>query len=348
MGKTLLYMFKSKIFKNKNIGIFLGASFSVFFIGFVVLAWTGPTEAPPGGNIPYPINAVDSAQYKVGALGIGGVFQTDTETHLSTGSGSVGIGTENPGGLLGLKDANTYIDVDASSNLTFTDAITGTKTLAQVAGTDFVCGSTFSYGGQDYGTVRIGDQCWMSENLNYDNGCTAGTWTDGTYTSCAYNTTATADEYGLLYQWQAAVDACPDGWHLPSDDEWKILEGQLGMSVSDVDVAGWRYSGNVGAKLKGGDGGSEAWDIICANSANWYNGMNQSHLCYQTGFEALPGRYINTSGTSNAVGPLTLFWSSSIGTSTTAWFRHLAHDHSGVRRVTDDRADGFSVRCLRD
>jgi uncharacterized protein (TIGR02145 family) len=189
----------------------------------------------------------------------------------------------------------------------------------------------------------------MSENLNYDNGCTTGTWTDGTYTSCAYNTTATGDEYGLLYQWQAAVDACPDGWHLPTDDEWKILEGQLGMSADELNLSGvYRYSGNVGAKLKGGDGGSEAWDTACANSATWYNGMNQSHLCYQTGFEALPGRYINTSGTSNAVGPNTNFWSSSIGTSTTAWYRNLNHDNSGVHRSTDDRAHGFSVRCLRD
>jgi uncharacterized protein (TIGR02145 family) len=144
------------------------------------------------------------------------------------------------------------------------------------------------------------------------------------------------------------VDACPDGWHLPTDDEWKILEMALGMSQAEADSTGWRYSGNVGAKLKGGDGGSEAWDTICANSANWYNGMNQSHLCYQTGFEALPGSYIDTSGTSTAVGPSTHFWSSSIGTSTTAWRRRLHHDHSGVYRYTYDRAFGFSVRCLRD
>ncbi|PIS13683.1 MAG: hypothetical protein COT67_00190, partial [Candidatus Tagabacteria bacterium CG09_land_8_20_14_0_10_41_14] len=47
--------------------------------------------------------------------------------------GSVGIGTTEPGGLLGLKNANTYLDVDGSNNLTFTDAPTGTKTLAELA-----------------------------------------------------------------------------------------------------------------------------------------------------------------------------------------------------------------------
>ncbi|MEA2092611.1 MAG: hypothetical protein U9P61_01420, partial [Patescibacteria group bacterium] len=118
-------MQKIKIFKKT--GFIFGAFLSIFLIGFIVFAWTGPTEAPPGGNIPYPISAVDDAQCKTGSLAIEGVFETDTETHLSIESGSVGIGTETTGGLLGLKDANTYIDVDVSDNLTFTDAVTGTK-----------------------------------------------------------------------------------------------------------------------------------------------------------------------------------------------------------------------------
>ncbi|MCF7845224.1 MAG: hypothetical protein K9M12_00475, partial [Candidatus Pacebacteria bacterium] len=94
---------------NNKISLTLGVFFSIFLLSLAVFAWTEPTEAPPGGNIPYPINAVDSAQYKTGALGVGGVFQTDTETHLAVDSGTVGIGTETTGGLLGLKDANTYI-----------------------------------------------------------------------------------------------------------------------------------------------------------------------------------------------------------------------------------------------
>jgi len=48
-------------------------------------------------------------------------------------NGNVGIGTISPGGLLGLKDTNTYLDVDGTNNLTFTDSVTGTKTLAQLA-----------------------------------------------------------------------------------------------------------------------------------------------------------------------------------------------------------------------
>jgi uncharacterized protein (TIGR02145 family) len=335
---------------SKKIGTVLGVSFSVFLVSFVVLAdWQGPTDIPPEQNLPAPINVGSESQIKDGALGISGVFQTDTNTHLAITNGRVGIGTDSPGGLLGIKDANTYIDVDASNNLTFTDAETGTKTLAQLAGTDFICGSVLSYEGQNYSTVKIGDQCWMAENLNYDNGCSSNSWTDSApYDACRYNTTATGEEYGLLYQWDVANEVCPEGWHLPTDEEWKILEGQLGMSASEVDLSGvYRYSGNVGAKLKGGDGGSEEWDTICANSGTWYNGMNQSHLCYQSGFEALPGRLIGTTGTSYSVGPDTRFWSST-SDGTSAWRRYLHHDFSGVHRTTLSKAYGFSVRCLRD
>jgi uncharacterized protein (TIGR02145 family) len=340
------------MFKNissKSFGLMLGAFLSILLLSVAVFAWTGPTQAPPAGNISYPVTATNKTQLMGGSFSVSGVFQTDTNTHLAITNGSVGIGTDSPGGLLGIKDANTYIDVDASNNLTFTDAETGTKTLAQLAGTDFICGSVLSYEGQNYSTVKIGDQCWMAENLNYDNGCSSNSWTNSApYDACGYNTTATGEEYGLLYQWDVANEVCPEGWHLPTDEEWKILEGQLGMSASEVDLSGvYRYSGNVGAKLKGGDGGSEEWNTICANSGTWYNGMNQSHLCYQSGFEALPGIYIGATGASLSVGPGTNFWSST-SDGTSAWRRLLGHVSSGVLRNTGSKAYGFSVRCLRD
>jgi len=65
-------------------------------IAFYAIAWEEPTEAPPGGNVPVPINVGDVTQYKEGALGIGGLFQTDNETHLAISGGNVGIGTTSP------------------------------------------------------------------------------------------------------------------------------------------------------------------------------------------------------------------------------------------------------------
>ena len=58
---------------------------------------------------------------------------TTSEKFRFTNSGRLGIGTDSPGGTLGLLDANTYITRDGSSNLSFTDAVTGTKTLAELS-----------------------------------------------------------------------------------------------------------------------------------------------------------------------------------------------------------------------
>ena len=63
--------------------------------------------------------------------------------------------------------------------------------------------------------------------------------------------------YGVMYNWSAALSACPSGWHLPSDKEWSIMEKQLGMSDSDVNSAGQRNSGDVGGKLK--EEGTSHW-----------------------------------------------------------------------------------------
>ncbi len=61
-------------------------------------------------------------------------------------------------------------------------------------------------------------------------------------------------EYGVLYNWYAAKKACPDGWHLPSDEEWKTLEKHLGMGSSDADKVETRNSGGVGKKFKSSTG----------------------------------------------------------------------------------------------
>jgi uncharacterized protein (TIGR02145 family) len=92
--------------------------------------------------------------------------------------------------------------------------------------------------GQTYAAVKIGDQCWIAENMNYDTNDSS--W-------CYGDNTANCDIYGRLYSQSAAVEACPDGWHLPADAEWDELVDFLGGSSA------------AGGKLKvGGSSGFEA------------------------------------------------------------------------------------------
>ena len=98
---------------------------------------------------------------------------------------------------------------------------------------------TDSCDGNQYGTVTIGEQVWMAENLVYLPivvGPTKGSSTEFRYYIYEYYSTvleaakATANytTYGVLYNWPAALTACPEGWHLPSDEEWTTLTSYLG------------------------------------------------------------------------------------------------------------------------
>lgn len=200
--------------------------------------------------------------------------------------------------------------------------------------------------GNTYQTVKIGDQWWMAENLKvtqYRNGDPIPNVTDGTewsnLTTGAYsnynNDANNAATYGSLYNWYAVNDSrniAPEGWHMPSDDEWKEMEMFLGMSQSDADDTGWRGT-DEGGKLK--ETGTAHWKSPNTGATN------------ESGFSALPGGCRSHGGTFYSLG-LAYFWSSTEYYSAAAWSRYLHFNSSGVYRLSNLKRYGFSVRCVRD
>jgi uncharacterized protein (TIGR02145 family) len=229
-----------------------------------------------------------------------------------------------------------------------------------------------------YKTVIIGNQVWMTENLNVDkfrNGDsipeakTEGEWeaymAAGKAAWCYYeNDAKNGEKYGKLYNWYAVNDPrglSPKGWHIPSDTEWAVLTDYLGGGI----LAGTKMKSTSGWNSYN-SGGS----MSCPNCKDWnaeYRKKVPCHMCKDTqsvlapsvthsgngtnstGFSGLPGglRSANV-GWFEAIGNFGYWWSSSEYNNNHIWGRFLYNHNGYVGRNYHHKDDGLSVRCLRD
>jgi uncharacterized protein (TIGR02145 family) len=204
---------------------------------------------------------------------------------------------------------------------------------------------TVDYEGQTYNTIQIFSQCWLKENLNVGtviNGEDDMTDNGTIEKYCYDDDEANCDQYGGLYQWnemmqytsqEGAQGICPPGWHLPTDEEWKVLEGAADSQYEIRDPEwdlNWAYRGyDAGTTLKA--------------SSGWYGNGNGSD---QYGFSGLPGGYNNNGSFSLALS-YGIWWSST-EISSAGWYRGLNFEYPGGYRTYLTKASGFSVRCLKD
>lgn len=185
-----------------------------------------------------------------------------------------------------------------------------------------------------YNTILIGNQVWMATNLAYLPAVSPPSL--GSYTSPFYyvsnfwgsdtvkaKTMCNYGDYGVLYNWSAAVTACPPGWHLPTNQEWTTLTTYLGGTTI------------AGGKLK--QTGFALWNSPNTGATN------------ETGFNAIPGgmRDYNAS-TFYYTGNFGYYWSSTEYSSITAKARNLNYNASVCEENQHQKSYGFSVRCIMD
>lgn len=194
---------------------------------------------------------------------------------------------------------------------------------------------TIIYQGKTYNTVAIDRYCWLVENLDVGSfiPSSESMTNNGVIEKYCYdNDTANCSIYGGLYTWDEIMNytkedgtqgICPDGWHIPTYQEWEYLSIYLGYDF-------W-----AGEYLK--DNESGLW------LASDYSGNNT------TGFTALPGGTLfSDSITFNNMKETAYFWTSSAIDSDFAWNRILGYASTELKKFATSKNNARSVRCIKD
>ena len=197
--------------------------------------------------------------------------------------------------------------------LTLTAALVTALVFAGCGGKKLVhtnagdAGSTFTdkRDGQTYRTVVLGKNTWMAQDLNFaahDSRCY-----DDDDANCA--------KYGRLYTWIAASKSCPDGWYMPTREDWEDLVQAAGGSIA-------------GKNLK-------------SRSPDW-NGDDIF------GFFALPGGFYNSENGFYNLGDNAGWWSSSAGNGPDdVWTPYLSTEGNVVHEESYNTYAGLSARCIK-
>ena len=229
----------------------------------------------------------------------------------------------------------------------FDEPETDTSYIFQFA-TNIPCpdDSTVIYEGQTYHTIQVFSQCWFKENLN------AGTMIPGNQEMednntiekyCYDDNEDNCNEYGGLYQWNelmqytmtsGAQGICPDGWHVPTDDDWVILDGAVDSQYGIGDPE-WYNSA-----LNGFDAG------LNLKSENGWSPNGNGYDLF--GFTALPAGQRISNGYFDGFSYKASFWSSSEDYPGASWYRTLSYIFDGIDRSSQTNNWGKSVRCIRD
>lgn len=174
--------------------------------------------------------------------------------------------------------------------------------------------------GKSYKTVKIGSLTWMAENLNFDNSATATGSIDSSF--CYDGIPANCTKYGRLYQEYAATAVCPEGWRLPTADDWRDL----------TTTAKSEFGDNNGSLRAVGEWENTIFgDNITATNAS--------------GFSALPAGYRAKTGECDGEGTKAYFWGED-NMNHYAWI--LSNQYDMEKESMQRGYYAYAVRCVKD
>lgn len=214
--------------------------------------------------------------------------------------------------------------------------------------------------GNVYNTVLIGTQCWMAENLKttkYLNGTSIenptgnSDWQNNTSGAYAWydNDISWKDIYGALYNWHAVNNAyglCPEGWHVPSDDEWTQLVDYIVVEGYPNETNNPNAAGNA---LKSCRQVNSPLNGACNTSEHPRWNLNNNNYGFDAfGFAALPASFRMEHIGFGSIGGSASWWTSTENSSMNSWSRDLGSSFSAIGGSNVVKSSGFSVRCLKD
>ena len=209
----------------------------------------------------------------------------------------------------------------------------------------FRCGtSNLKIGENSYETVQIGNQCWTKTNMREPVGEEIVSGNAEYPATEAYHFKVPSRDlaiYGYLYNWKAANQVCPEGWHLPTDAEWTQMENEVSTIPIDPDATGDR--GDHLGKLAAYD---ENWDPSSTpNTPGYTEPFDDRNL---SGFSARPMGYYWKGF--DAQTRYAQFWTATENPedTTKAYDRWMGYLYTSVQRYSHSKTFGYSVRCVRD
>ncbi len=255
-----------------------------------------------------------------------------------------------------MKSFNIFLLLELFTASTFAQTVSLPPYYGVQKKPDFICGvsTVTDYLGNVYNTVKIGDQCWLKENLRstkYNDGTNIPNVTDGTtwegLTTPAYcwydnSYVAYGSVYGALYNWHTVNTGklCPIGWHVPSDNEWNVME--LYLIANGYNYDSTFIENEIAKALSATTMWAVAINPGCPGNTDYPEYRNK------TGFTALPGGNRFKNGIFGNAANYGIWWTSTPQDSDSSWAKLIYTNSVDVGVSVFNNNFGFSVRCIKD